>query len=124
MSAAMPYGGPSLSTETWTLIAAYILQSNGAAAGTEALSLSAASGRTAACRKPNAKIAWVGAALDSRLLQADHARDPIGLSALCARRSPCESRALHGPRTTDPSVDTAQSRLSRHRFTRRIVKTN
>ena len=38
MSAAMPYGGPSLSTETYTLIAAYILQSNGAAAGTEALS--------------------------------------------------------------------------------------
>jgi mono/diheme cytochrome c family protein len=38
MSAAMPYGGPSLSTETYTVIAAYILQSNGAAAGTEALS--------------------------------------------------------------------------------------
>jgi hypothetical protein len=34
----MRYGGPSLSTETCTLIAAYILQSNGAAAGTEALS--------------------------------------------------------------------------------------
>ena len=40
MSAAMPYGGPSLTTETYTLIAAYILQSNGAAAGTEALSAS------------------------------------------------------------------------------------
>jgi mono/diheme cytochrome c family protein len=38
MSAAMPYGAPSLSTETYTLIAAYILQSNGATAGTEALS--------------------------------------------------------------------------------------
>jgi mono/diheme cytochrome c family protein len=37
MSAAMPYGGPSLSTETYTFIAAYILQSNGATAGTEAL---------------------------------------------------------------------------------------
>lgn len=37
MSAAMPYGGPSLSTETYTSIAAYILESNGAAAGTEAL---------------------------------------------------------------------------------------
>ena len=38
MSAAMPYGGPSLSAETYTSIAAYILQSNGAVAGTEALS--------------------------------------------------------------------------------------
>jgi mono/diheme cytochrome c family protein len=38
MSEAMPYGGPSLDKETYTLIAAYILQSNGAVAGTEALS--------------------------------------------------------------------------------------
>ena len=38
MSAAMPYGGPSLSTETYTLITAYVLQSNGATGGTEALS--------------------------------------------------------------------------------------
>jgi mono/diheme cytochrome c family protein len=40
MSAAMPYGGPSLSTDTYTSIVAYILQSNGAAAGTEALTAS------------------------------------------------------------------------------------
>jgi mono/diheme cytochrome c family protein len=40
MSAAMPYGGPSLSAETYTVIAAYVLQSNGAAAGAEALSAS------------------------------------------------------------------------------------
>ena len=42
MSAAMPYGGPSLSAETYTVIAAYVLQSNGAAAGAEALSASTA----------------------------------------------------------------------------------
>jgi mono/diheme cytochrome c family protein len=43
MSAAMPYGGPSLSTETYTSIVAFILQSNGAAAGMEALSASTVS---------------------------------------------------------------------------------
>jgi len=38
MSAAMPYGGPSLSAETYIGILAYILQSNGATPGPEALS--------------------------------------------------------------------------------------
>jgi len=40
MSAAMPYGGPSLDTDTYLQVAAYVLQSNGAAAGMEALSAS------------------------------------------------------------------------------------
>ena len=40
MSAAMPYGGPSLSVEDYTTITAYILQSNGAVAGEHALSAS------------------------------------------------------------------------------------
>ena len=38
MSAAMPYGGPSLSADTYTEITAYILEFNGAVAGAEALS--------------------------------------------------------------------------------------
>ena len=38
MSEAMPYGRPSLSAQEYTSILAYILQSNGAVAGTEALS--------------------------------------------------------------------------------------
>lgn len=38
ISAAMPYGAPSLTTEAYTEIAAYILQSNGAVAGESALS--------------------------------------------------------------------------------------
>jgi mono/diheme cytochrome c family protein len=38
MSAAMPYGGPSLPAETYLSILAYILQSNGAVTGSEALS--------------------------------------------------------------------------------------
>jgi len=37
MSAAMPYGGPSLDAETYTLITAFVLSSNGAVAGTEKL---------------------------------------------------------------------------------------
>ena len=37
MSAAMPYGGPSLEAETYTVITAYILSTNGATAGDEAL---------------------------------------------------------------------------------------
>ena len=40
MSAAMPYGAPSLSPEGYTSILAYILQSNGAVAGADALSAS------------------------------------------------------------------------------------
>jgi mono/diheme cytochrome c family protein len=40
MSTAMPPGGPSLRVEDYAAIAAYILQFNGAAAGTQALSAS------------------------------------------------------------------------------------
>jgi mono/diheme cytochrome c family protein len=40
MSAAMPYGGPSLSTDAYTEIIAYILQTNGAVAGESALTAS------------------------------------------------------------------------------------
>jgi hypothetical protein len=42
MSAAMPYGGPSLEADTYTVIAAYILSTNGAVAGEEKLSESTA----------------------------------------------------------------------------------
>jgi mono/diheme cytochrome c family protein len=42
MSAAMPYGAPSLSVEAYTTITAHILQSNGAVAGDEALTASTA----------------------------------------------------------------------------------
>ena len=42
MSAAMPYGSPSLSVEDYTTITAYILRSNGAVAGDQALSASTA----------------------------------------------------------------------------------
>ena len=42
MSAAMPYGGPSLEAESYTVITAYILSANGAAAGEEKLSESTA----------------------------------------------------------------------------------
>jgi mono/diheme cytochrome c family protein len=42
MSAAMPYGGPSLSVEEYTAILAYILEVNGAVAGAHALSASTA----------------------------------------------------------------------------------
>ena len=38
MSAAMPYGAPSLSADEYAAITAYVLQSNGAVAGTDALS--------------------------------------------------------------------------------------
>jgi len=38
ISAAMPYGAPSLTTEAYTEITAYILQSNGAVAGESPLS--------------------------------------------------------------------------------------
>ena len=41
MSAAMPYGGPSLEVDTYLSILAYILQSNGAAAGPQPLTASA-----------------------------------------------------------------------------------
>jgi mono/diheme cytochrome c family protein len=37
MSAAMPYGAPSLSMESYESIASYILQFNGAVAGTDSL---------------------------------------------------------------------------------------
>src|SRR3954462_8793176 len=37
MSAAMPYGAPSLTVESYAAITAYILQSNGAVPGREAL---------------------------------------------------------------------------------------
>ena len=40
MSAAMPYGGPSLSPDTYLSVLAYILQFNGAAAGTQSLTAS------------------------------------------------------------------------------------
>jgi mono/diheme cytochrome c family protein len=42
MSAAMPYGAPSLEAETYTMITAYILQTNGAVAGEEKLTASIA----------------------------------------------------------------------------------
>lgn len=42
MSAAMPYGAPSLTTEAYTSIEAFILQVNGASAGERALSPSTA----------------------------------------------------------------------------------
>jgi mono/diheme cytochrome c family protein len=42
MSAAMPYGAPSLEPDTYTVITAYILQVNGAAAGKEKLTPSTA----------------------------------------------------------------------------------
>ena len=42
MSAAMPYGAPSLEPDTYTVITAYILQANGAAAGEEKLTTSTA----------------------------------------------------------------------------------
>lgn len=38
MAAAMPYGRPSLSTEAYASILAYILESNGAVACTQELS--------------------------------------------------------------------------------------
>ncbi len=37
MSAAMPYGQPSLDAESYTVIIAFVLSSNGAVAGTEKL---------------------------------------------------------------------------------------
>jgi mono/diheme cytochrome c family protein len=37
MSAAMPYGAPSLEPDTYTVITAYVLQANGAVAGEEKL---------------------------------------------------------------------------------------
>ena len=37
MSAAMPYGGPSLDAESYTVITAFVLSSNGATAGEERL---------------------------------------------------------------------------------------
>ena len=40
MLGAMPPGGPSLSSETYAAITAYILQFNGAIAGSEALTTS------------------------------------------------------------------------------------
>jgi mono/diheme cytochrome c family protein len=40
MSASMPYGQPSLSTAAYESIAAYLLQSNGAIAGSQSLSAS------------------------------------------------------------------------------------
>jgi polar amino acid transport system substrate-binding protein len=42
MSAAMPYGGPSLTPDAYLSILAYILQSNGAASGSHSLSSSTA----------------------------------------------------------------------------------
>lgn len=37
MAAAMPYGGPSLDAETYTVITAYVLSTNGAIAGEQKL---------------------------------------------------------------------------------------
>ena len=42
MSAAMPYGGPSVDAESYTVITAFILSTNGAVAGEEKLSASTA----------------------------------------------------------------------------------
>jgi mono/diheme cytochrome c family protein len=42
MSAAMPYGAPSLEPDTYTVITAYVLQANGAVAGEEKLAASTA----------------------------------------------------------------------------------
>jgi mono/diheme cytochrome c family protein len=42
MSAAMPYGGPSLDADTYTSITAYVLYSNGGAAGQQKLTESTA----------------------------------------------------------------------------------
>jgi len=42
MSAAMPYGGPSLEADTYLSILAYVLHSNGAAAGQQPLTASVA----------------------------------------------------------------------------------
>ena len=42
MSAAMPYGGPSLDPDTYTVITAYVLQVNGAVAGDQMLGASTA----------------------------------------------------------------------------------
>ena len=42
MSAAMPYGAPSLDPDTYTVITAYILQANAAVAGEEQLTASTA----------------------------------------------------------------------------------
>ena len=42
MSAAMPYGAPSLEPDVYTVITAYILQSNGAVAGGEKFTASTA----------------------------------------------------------------------------------
>ena len=56
MSAAMPYGGPSLDAETYTLITAFILSSNGAVAGTEKLSaMTAVPIVTVTAKRPGAK---------------------------------------------------------------------
>jgi mono/diheme cytochrome c family protein len=53
LSAAMPYGAPSLSVESYLAITAYIFQSNGAVAGSDALSASTAApiGAVTASRK-------------------------------------------------------------------------
>ena len=40
MTGAMPYGGPALDAETYASLTAYILQSNGASAGSELLGAS------------------------------------------------------------------------------------
>ncbi len=40
MSAAMPYGAPSLEPDTYTVVTAYILQANGAVAGEQKLTAS------------------------------------------------------------------------------------
>jgi mono/diheme cytochrome c family protein len=56
MSAAMPYGGPSLDPDTYTSITAFILSSNGAVAGTEKLSaLTAVPIGTVTAKRPVAK---------------------------------------------------------------------
>jgi len=55
MAAAMPYGAPSLSADEYAGILAYILQSNGAVAGSDALSASTVvpiGGVTAASKPP------------------------------------------------------------------------
>jgi len=56
MSGAMPFGGPSLEADTYLSLTAYILHSNGAAAGSAALTaLTAARIGSLPCAAPSAK---------------------------------------------------------------------
>ena len=54
MSGAMPYGAPALDAETYASLTAYILRSNGASAGSQALSASTDVSIGSATGKPQA----------------------------------------------------------------------